>query len=246
MERRVAVEGGELRVVDEGAGPAVVLLHASIACLEACDGLAPLLVAAGYRVVRYDLRGSGGSATQAVPYSSRADLVAVLDALGIDRSAFVGNSVGGIIALEASLEFPERAVAAVTLAPYVVGFDAPVTPAEQALFDEEERLDALEPPGAEAMVAFDVAIWGDGPRQPAGRAPAWIRRRLAEWIRDNARPDRVAGKRIPLDPPAATRLSKSNVPNPRHLERAELLRHAGGGRSARGTRGTWWFRASPT
>ena len=52
------VPGGRLAYVDEGAGPPIVLLHAGIANLRSWDAMAPLLVAAGYRVVRYDLRGS--------------------------------------------------------------------------------------------------------------------------------------------------------------------------------------------
>ena len=43
----VEVPGGRLRITDEGAGPAVVLLHAGIADLRAWDPVVPPLVAAG-------------------------------------------------------------------------------------------------------------------------------------------------------------------------------------------------------
>jgi 3-oxoadipate enol-lactonase len=211
MERHVEVPGANLFVVDEGDGPPIVLLHASIADHRSWDALSPLLVAAGYRVLRYDLRGFGRSTTEAVPFSSRADLVALLDALGIERAAFVGNSVGAIVALDASLEFPDRCVAAIPLASYVTGWDAPATDEEKALFAEQERIEALDPPDVDAAVAFDLAVWVEGPGQPAWRAPASVRESIASWDRANNAP-RTRGKPIQLAPPALGRLSKSSLP----------------------------------
>jgi len=212
MERHVEVPGGNLFVVDEGSGPPIVLLHAMITDLRSWDGLAPLLVDAGYRVVRYDLRGFGRSTTEAVPFSSRADLVTVLDALGIERAAFAGNSVGAIVTLDASLEYADRCVAAIPLAAYVTGWEPPLTEAEKALFEEEERLESADPPDQAAIAAFEVSIWVDGPGQPSGRAPAWIRESILRTVRDANDPARVFGKPIVLDPPALGRLSRSGPP----------------------------------
>ena len=44
MERHVAVPAGSLFVVDEGSGPPIVLVHASIANHRAWDALVPLLI----------------------------------------------------------------------------------------------------------------------------------------------------------------------------------------------------------
>ena len=82
MASFIEVPGGRLCVVEEGAGPPIVLVHAGIACLESWDALAPLLAAAGYRVVRYDARGWGRSTTDDVAFAEPDDLVAVLDAMG--------------------------------------------------------------------------------------------------------------------------------------------------------------------
>ena len=84
-ERRVEVPGGRLAVHDFGAGPPVVLLHAAIVDLWAWEPLTPFLLAAGYRVVAFDRRDAGGSVTADVPYSDRADTMAVMEALG-DRA----------------------------------------------------------------------------------------------------------------------------------------------------------------
>ncbi|MEO8437744.1 MAG: alpha/beta fold hydrolase, partial [Chloroflexota bacterium] len=104
----IDVPGGDLFVVDEGSGPPIALLHAGVADLRAWDDVVPPLVAAGYCVVRYDSRGFGESTAEDVDFSRRADLIAVLDALGIDRAALVGNSMGGSTAFDTAIEFPER------------------------------------------------------------------------------------------------------------------------------------------
>src|SRR6185436_19969711 len=123
MASFIEVPGGRLRVVDEGAGPPIVLVHAGIACLDSWDALAPLLVAAGYRVVRYDARGWGRATTEDVAFSEPADLVAVLDAAGIGRAALVGNSRGGANAFDTAILYPDRVAAVVGVAAGLGGFD---------------------------------------------------------------------------------------------------------------------------
>ena len=81
-----------------------------------CEGLA-----AGRRyVVRYDLRDTGRSTTYPpgepgyTGADLRADAVALLDALGVDRAHLIGVSMGGAIAQGIAVEHPER-VATLTL-----------------------------------------------------------------------------------------------------------------------------------
>jgi len=74
------------------------------------------LLGEGYRVVRFDNRGTGlsdwdTSGTGSHPYSlldMASDGVAVLDALGIERAHIVGASMGGMIAQEFAAAFPDR------------------------------------------------------------------------------------------------------------------------------------------
>jgi pimeloyl-ACP methyl ester carboxylesterase len=74
--------------------------------------LAGPVVAAGARVVLYDLRGHGRSERPPAGYTVRdgvADLCAVLDAVSLTGPAYlVGNSYGGLIATGLTLTAPER------------------------------------------------------------------------------------------------------------------------------------------
>ncbi len=208
----VGVPGGRLAVIDEGAGPPIVLLHAGIADMRAWDVLVPDLVEAGYRVVRYDMRGFGSSTTEDVPFSNRADVIAVLDALGIHRAALVGNSRGGVIAFDTAIEYPDRVVAVVGVAAGLGGFDGGATPEEMPLFEEMDRLESLDPPDPDAVADIDVRIWVDGPLQAPGRAPVWIRDAVRAMDAPLYAPGRVMGQPIPLDPVADERLGELRAP----------------------------------
>ncbi len=67
-----------------------------------------------FRVLRYDLRGYGRSSRlTGEPYSHVRDLATLLEALEIERTALVGCSMGGAIAIDFTLSFPERVSALV-------------------------------------------------------------------------------------------------------------------------------------
>ncbi|GLY37481.1 alpha/beta hydrolase [Amycolatopsis sp. NBRC 101858] len=100
--------GGTAFGYDEaGEGPAVVLLHAAIGDRRMWDAQFASL-AATHRVIRYDRRGFGETADGPGEYAHYEDLLALLDARGIERAALVGASMGGACALDAALAAPER------------------------------------------------------------------------------------------------------------------------------------------
>jgi pimeloyl-ACP methyl ester carboxylesterase len=100
--------GGTAFGYDEaGEGPAVVLLHAAIGDRRMWDAQFAAL-AATHRVIRYDRRGFGETADGPGEFAHYEDLLALLDARGIERAALVGASMGGACALDAALAAPER------------------------------------------------------------------------------------------------------------------------------------------
>ena len=101
----------ELHVIDRGAGDPPLLLIAGIpAIADDWDALAEPL-SATRRVIAYDNRGSGRSPVTPRPYTTRqlaADAVGVVDRLGIARAHVFGMSMGGIVAQEVALGWPDR------------------------------------------------------------------------------------------------------------------------------------------
>lgn len=206
----VAVPAGRLLVVDEGSGPPIVLLHAGIADIRSWDTMVPELIAAGYRTVRYDQRGVGGSTTDPVEFSRIDDLLAVLDAAGVGKAALVGNSLGGMLAFDTAIVAPERVVAIVGVGAGLGGFEVEPTDQIRALDAEESRLEAAVPRDPAAIADFDVRVWVDGPGQPPTRVPAAIRDLVYEM--DLLDPERHQGEARRLDPSANERLGDLRCP----------------------------------
>jgi len=75
----------------------------------------PPLLAAGFRVLRIDMRGHGGSDPVAGPYTMSqlaADVAAVLDALHFAKVHYIGLSIGGMIGQAFALEHGARLLSA--------------------------------------------------------------------------------------------------------------------------------------
>ncbi|WP_226858279.1 3-oxoadipate enol-lactonase [Diaphorobacter aerolatus] len=108
----IPVRDGKLRVRVEGPqqAPALVFSNSLGTTLEMWDEQAARF-AKDFRVVRYDTRGHGGSTVSPGPYSFDllgADVVAVLDALKIERAHFCGISMGGFTGLWLAINAASR------------------------------------------------------------------------------------------------------------------------------------------
>lgn len=98
------------------SGPAIVLCHGAHMDLRMFDTQVAPLVDAGYRVLRWDLRGHGSSkplGRDADVVTLTADLLAVLDATVGAPVVLVGQSYGGFVAQELYHHYPECAKALV-------------------------------------------------------------------------------------------------------------------------------------
>lgn len=94
-----------------GSGAPVVLLHGGLGHSGNWGYQVPALVASGRRVVVIDSRGHGRSTRDTRPYSYElmaADVLAVMDALGVAKPALVGWSDGACTALVLARRAPER------------------------------------------------------------------------------------------------------------------------------------------
>ena len=94
------------------SGPCLFLLHGLGSSTYSWEALAPLLQAEGYRVFALDLKGFGWSDK---PADSEYDLFTLrdeidrwLETMGLRAVIFVGNSLGGSLALLLALENPNR------------------------------------------------------------------------------------------------------------------------------------------
>jgi len=97
-------------VTGPAEAPVVVLSNSMGADLRMWDAQVDALSEV-FRVVRYDTRGHGASPVPAGPYTVddlADDVVALLDALGVERAHFVGLSLGGMMGMRLAARNPER------------------------------------------------------------------------------------------------------------------------------------------
>ncbi len=107
----VAVRDG-VRLAWEGAGtgPPLLLIQ-GLAYDRFGWGAGRELLTERFRVLSFDNRGVGESDVPTGPYTTAelaADAAAVLDAAGVERAHVLGASLGGMIAQELALAFPQR------------------------------------------------------------------------------------------------------------------------------------------
>ena len=119
MEKRVQVDGLNVRCIEEGTGPAVLMLHGASmgSSADVWEQVIHPLAEAGFRAVAYDQPGYGltdNPTDHTIAYRSSV-VLKLMDALGIDRACLMGHSQGGGMALRLALEHPDRVSQVITV-----------------------------------------------------------------------------------------------------------------------------------
>ncbi|HYM53978.1 MAG TPA: alpha/beta hydrolase [Solirubrobacteraceae bacterium] len=190
-ERRLATNGIELQVLDEGEGPLVVLCHGFPELAFSWRRQVPALTGAGFRVVAPDLRGYGRSSAPAEVeaydvISLCGDLCGLLDALGEEAAIFVGHDWGASLVWQLAVLHPGRVRAVAGLSvPFVPRAPAPPLPIMRRHLGEDFYIVWFQEPGvADEALGRDVrrtlttsrqwtAQWAEKDPSPP-RRPQWL------------------------------------------------------------------------
>jgi len=163
-ERMVERDGVRLAVEQAGPqdGAPIVLLHGLTATRRYVVMGSKTLERGGFRVIAYDARGHGSSGpASAYTYAHLAgDLLAVMDACGVERAVLAGASMGAHTLLRVALDAPERVAGVVAITP---AFDPSVPP-------NLERWDALAQGLRDGGIEGFVAAYGVEDEVPE----AWV------------------------------------------------------------------------
>src|SRR5262249_10873708 len=207
------INGARLYYEVAGSGPAVTLLHFGLGDSRFWDDQFSVF-AERYTVVRYDYRGFGRSSIPPGEYSQRADLDGLLRFLDIGRTALVGVSMGGGLAIDYTLEHPEGVNALVSVAAGLSGYEPSGEEGEdmERIFgpiEEAEKVGALD-----RANDLEVRVWVDGPRRTPEQVPSGVREKVREMNGNLYRrlQESKQGRPQPLDPPALQRLGEIHVP----------------------------------
>jgi 3-oxoadipate enol-lactonase len=161
-----------------GEGRTVLLLHCAL-----CDGRQwdrqMETFARQFQVVRMDIPGFGRSPFPTGAFSLADDVLALLDELGVEETALVGNSMGGNIAIDVTFAAPERVWALV-----LIGSGHPGVERSPEITDYNEREnELLEAGDLDGAVDLNLRFWLDGPRRGPDAVDPAVRAGVAEMQR---------------------------------------------------------------
>jgi len=182
QQARVAHDGSNIWYASLGAGPPVILLHSGEASSDIWGWQVPALIADHHRVIVIDSRGHGRSSWDGrLGYElMERDVIAVMDAAGIDRADVVGWSDGAIVSLIMAMKDPERvrrvfafgANSDVVGGLNPLGAFAPASRSAEALLRAEYARDAGSARGFDRLVAADVRMQLTQPNYLAAKLAA--------------------------------------------------------------------------
>src|SRR5688572_13315452 len=202
------VNGVRLYYEVVGEGHPVVLVHRGLVDRRMWDDQF-LVFAREYKVIRFDIRGSGNSRIVPGDYSHYGDLLGLMDMLGIEQAHLVGQSLGGSICVDFTLEYPERVTSLVLASTGLGGYSGmsiPVTRYQTQLFLALTRMNPDE------AVELSLKMWVDGPNRTADEVEPEVRSRVRGMMNDAlARPLESYLPQM-LSPLAAHRLKEIKVP----------------------------------
>jgi 3-oxoadipate enol-lactonase len=188
-------DGTRIYFMDQGDGPACLLIHGHTLDHRVWDAVAPPLLAAGRRLIRPDLRGHGSSAVPSCGYHwshHAADMARVMDETDASPVLVVGFSLGGGVALELALTMPERVKELVLIAPVM-----PDRPFEADFMDNlREVARTVRSEGVRAAMA---GPWAQSPLFAASMNKPGVRRKLEAIVRDFPGAEYLATERDRVD-----------------------------------------------
>jgi len=174
----VDVDGGKLYYEAAGRGPAVVLIHGGQLDRRMWDEQFTLL-AKDYQAIRYDVRGFGRSSTATRPFHSHEDLRALLDYLKVEKANLVGLSLGGRIAFDFALTYPQRVQRLIGVGPGLSGFDwSP---------EQGERISRVYVAALDESLEKATELWLQDPYMAPAMEHAELQPRLRQLGLENAK-----------------------------------------------------------
>lgn len=152
------INGAKIYFEAEGAGQPFVMIHAGVADNRQWNNEFSYY-AQHFRAIRYDMRGYGQSEPVDGEYTNLGDLVALLDYLNVTTPIIImGCSMGGGLAMDFTLEYPDRVQGLIMVASGPSGLEIDVP--EPAKY--KEAIQAFEANDLYRVAEIETQIWFDG------------------------------------------------------------------------------------
>ena len=206
---KASLNGTDIAYEVTGTGHPLVLVHAGIADQRMWDEQVSVF-AQEYQVIRYDLRGFGQTPMPTEPFSYYQDLHSLLQFLNIEHTYLLGSSMGGAVAIDFTLAYPNMVDALVLADSNISGFEFSNDEPPELY---KEHTAALERGDIARAAQVEAQYWVCGVQRTIEQVDARIIERVAEMnvIPLTNKVDEQENEQS-LDPLAISRLGEISVP----------------------------------
>ncbi len=200
----VEVNGARLYYEIAGSGRPMILIHGFSLDTRMWDSQFETF-ARYYQVIRYDVRGFGRSDLPADNnYTFPDDLMSLMECLGIPHAYILGLSMGGGIAIDFALEYPEAVDALIPVDTVLGGFQSP---------EFSDSMRSVWVKAIESGVHEAKDLWLNLDLFKPARKNPDVAARLTQMVADYSGWHLSRANSLPnVDPPAIQRLDKINSP----------------------------------
>lgn len=201
------VGNGTLYYERQGVGTPVLLLHGLNMDTRTWDGIFET-IAQTHQAIRFDMRAFGRSEKIDTPFTVYDDIRGLLDRLQLDSAFLVGHSLGGAMAVEFALVYPERVRGLFLTCSSMFGHP----PCEVGKQTHARMVELFQSGDFEAALTYDLRNLLDGPLAEEGRVQGPVRDLVATIRRDAFQKTDHGVRPTFLDPAPITRLEEIRVP----------------------------------
>jgi len=193
---------------EKGTGHPVIMIHGGFLTHRMWDDQFEEF-AKYFRTIRYDARGHGKSKSVPDSFTHCQDLNCLIEQLNIDKAAVMGFSMGGYIAIDFALKYPDKVSALVLVAPGLSGYEFHGKEFEEYAQNYSEAAQAND---VNMIIEAFLKGWTDGPYRNPSDVNLAIREKVRNMAEETAKNRSEGSVEFRLTPLAINRLSEIKAP----------------------------------
>jgi len=198
----------QLYYEEMGEGHPLVLLHGGLLDRRMWDDQFEGF-AKKYRVIRFDVRNHGDSKGVPDTFKHYEDLRKVMHRLNIEKAAVLGLSLGGRIAIDFAIAYPENTSTIILAAPGASGYEFK----SEAFQKSNEKLEKAFSQGDIKMaIEYFQLAWTDGPHRKPSEVDQTVREKVKNMALNTFKDWESQSIMTELEPPAIGRLDEIQAP----------------------------------
>jgi len=191
-----------------GEGYPLILIHAGLLDNRMWDQQFEFF-AKDYRVIRYDVRVHGLSKSEPDTFYHYEDLKLLMNELQIEKAAICGLSMGGKIAIDFAMEYPENVSGLILVSSGISGY---TFESEEYIKNNEKLMEAYQKNDLEMVIEYFQRSWTDGPYRKPEEVDSVIRNKTRSMAMQTAKNWNPQSVSLEPETPSLYRLREVDIP----------------------------------